>query len=85
MKWSIWGTDSNLLIERVGQGLHGSDGHHAMVSCGEQGALPHVVLPRVPHHQEVILLERQLLLILVIVGSGEQRLSKAGSWKETDF
>lgn len=46
---------SDSLIEGIGQRLHGVDWHQAMVSCGKHGAFPHVVLPCVPHHQQVIL------------------------------
>lgn len=58
---------SDSLIEGVRQRLHGVEWNQAVVSSGEHGALPHVVLPCVPHHQQVILFERQLLFVVLIL------------------
>jgi len=69
------------LVEGVRQGLHGFDGHQAMGPGGEQRALPHALLPRAPHHQQVILLEGQLLLhlhLLVPIAPAAQRLGEEG-------
>lgn len=54
-----------------------------MVSGGQQGALPRVVLPRVPHHQQVVLLEGQLFFIVfILLTPCEQRLSEEGPCRE---
>lgn len=80
---NIWGEYSGSLIEGVRQRLHGVDRHLAVVSRGQHGALPRVVLPCVPHHQQVILLEGQLFfVILVLLTPCEQRLSEEGPCRE---
>lgn len=71
------------LIEGVRQRLHRSDGHQAVVSCGQHDTLPHVVLPRVSNHQQVVLFEWQLLLVVFVLISWEQRLGEEGSCRET--
>lgn len=71
------------LVEGVRQGLHGFDGHQAVEPSGEQRALPHALLPRVPHHQQVILLKRQLLLhlhLLVLITPPAHCLGEEGPW-----
>lgn len=68
------------LIKGVRQRLHSANRHQAMAPCGEHGALPHVVLARVLHHQQVVLFEQQLLFFFtILLISIEQRLSKEGS------
>lgn len=72
----------NLLVEGVGQWLHGVDWHLAVVPRGEHSALPNVVLPRIPHYQQVILFKCQMLLtVFILLTSGEQRLGKKRSCK----
>lgn len=68
------------LIEGIGQWLQGTDRYQAVVPCGQIGPLPQLVLSCVPHHQKVVLFERQLFFIIfILLTSCIQGFCKEGS------